>query len=329
VFKSATLKLTLWYVLLIMSLSFLFSGVIYHFSNNELAEGLHDQYEKIASSDHDADDISDSSNAEVETGSHRLFGELVAFNVTVLIGSSLFSYVLARRTLRPIEAAHKAQIRFTSDASHELRTPLTAIKADTEATLMNGHSGNKILRKTLLRNLEDIEKLDKLTNNLLDISRYDARSNDNSKVIDIVPIIKEIQENLNRHPHKIKVKFSISKTACQINGNPQDIQRLITIVIDNATKYSQPKGSINVGLSKGKSHITITVEDKGIGIPADDIPHIFERFYRSKNAESKETPGYGLGLPLAKNIADTYDGTISVSSKVNTGTKVTISFPIV
>src|ERR1035438_8663009 len=129
-FKSATLKLTLWYVLIVMVLSLLFSGVLYHFTTHELSEGLDDQYHQIISNDHDGDNYRYISTSELDTRSKHLILEMVYFNIVVLLGASISSYALARRTLRPIEEAHQAQIRFTAEASHELRTPLTAMKAD-------------------------------------------------------------------------------------------------------------------------------------------------------------------------------------------------------
>lgn len=327
-FKSATVKLTLWYVFLAMSLSFLFSGVLYHFSTSELAEALHTQYQVL--NDKDKDDNSYISTYELNTRSHHLLNDLAYFNVLVLVGSGMASYVLARRTLKPIEAAHQAQIRFTADASHELRTPLTAMKADTEATLMNSNSDVALLRRTLRDNLGDIDRLEKLTDHLVEISRYDSQVEATKKDVDLQALIDETVQQFNRRIKGSKLKIKVETRPIIIKADSYGLQQLITIILDNAAKYSRPRGQIKVRLLKKSKHVILTVEDNGIGIAKDDLPHIFERFYRSKKiaVNKKDTMGYGLGLPLARDIAALHNGSVTVQSKENEGTTVTVSLPI-
>ena len=329
-FKSATLKLTLWYVLIIMFLSFLFSGVLYHFGTHELSEGLNDQYHKIIIDDHDNNDTDHISRDEYDTRSNHLKEDLIYFNIVVLAAAYITSYVLARKTLKPIEAMHQSQIRFTADASHELRTPLTAMKADTEATLIRGPSDVVMLRRTLKDNLKDIENLEKLTDHLIDLSRRDSKTVTKTEMVDLESLTKEVVSSLGSRISDRKIKIFVKTEPAQIRGEAQGIQQLMTIVLDNAIKYSNPKNQINLRLvNKGKQAI-ITIEDNGIGIPQDDLPHIFERFYRSKNInETKDkSSGYGLGLPLAKDIVELHGGLIVVKSKEHQGTIVNITLPI-
>jgi signal transduction histidine kinase len=327
-FKSATVKLTLWYVLLMMGLSILFSGILYHFSTDELGEALHNQYQLLT--DNDSDDRSYISSHELDIHSRHLLENLVSFNVLVLVGSSLASYILARRTLRPIEAAHQAQIRFTADASHELRTPLTAMKADTEATLMKGPNDAVLLRHTLEGNLGDIEKLDALTDHLLEISRLDSKAVNKTEVIELESITQEVLETFNQRVLDKKLKLRVQTEPAQVKGESQGLHQLITIILDNAIKYSMPKGQINLTLSKNNKQAIIVITDEGIGIPSDDLPHIFERFYRSQNVSSnkKKAAGYGLGLPLAKDIVELHGGSIVVHSKEHKGVTVSITLPL-
>ncbi|HUD05304.1 MAG TPA: HAMP domain-containing sensor histidine kinase [Candidatus Saccharimonadales bacterium] len=328
-FKSATLKLTFWYVLIVMLLSFLFSGVLYHFGTHELSEGLNDQYHQIVVDDHDSDDANHISKTELDTRSTHLKVDLVYFNIVVLIGAFITSYVLARRTLRPIEEAHQSQIRFTADASHELRTPLTAMKADTEATLMRESNDAAMLRRTLKDNLKDIEKLEELTDHLIDLSRHDSKSTDRAEIINLENITNEVVSSMGPRIRHKKIKVNVKTEPAQVKAEPKGLHQLITIVLDNAIKYSDPKSQINLSLAnKGKQAI-ITIEDNGIGIPSDDLPHIFERFYRSKNINTTKdrTTGYGLGLPLAKDIAELNGGLIVVQSKEGQGTTINITLP--
>jgi len=329
-FKSATIKLTLWYVFIVMILCLIFSGVLYHFSNNELAEGLHKQYQELVPNDHDSDDYLTRTKAEIAEQSHNLLVNLIYFNVVVLLGAGLGSYVFARNTLKPIKRAHQSQLRFTADASHELRTPLTSMKADTEATLMRYSDSVPQLRRALAENLTDIQKLDKLTNQLLEISKLDSRHPISKEIVDIEEVIKLVMNSFNRKTKTSTINVDIQSTGYYILANEQSIRQLLTIVLDNAVKYSPSKGRVQVSVVKQSKHVLLTVRDNGIGIPKDDLPHIFERFYRSKNASTskRKITGYGLGLPLAKDIVELYGGTIRIDSKENVSTTVTISLPL-
>lgn len=327
-FKSATMSLTLWYVFLAMSLSVLFSGVLYHFSTGELAEALHNQYQVL--NDKDIDDRRYISTYELDARSHHLLDDLVYFNILVLVGSSLASYVLARRTLLPIEIAHQAQVRFTADASHELRTPLTAIQADTEATLMRDPNNVDLLRRTLKANLEDIKKLDKLTDHLVDLSRYDSKLALDKEDVDLETIIQEVIRQFNRRIKSNNIKVETETHSVLFRGNPHSLRQLVTIILDNAIKYTKPKGKIKLTMVKKSKHIVIIIKDNGVGISPVDLPRIFERFYRSQktSVNKNKTTGYGLGLPLAKDIIELHRGTVDVQSKEHSGTTVTITLPL-
>jgi len=329
-FKSATVTLTLWYVLLSLGLSLLFSGVLYHLSNRELAEALSNQYHALANNDHDGDNRSRASTQELDTRSQHLLQNLVYFNILVFIGSSMASYALARRTLRPIETAHQAQIRFTAEASHQLRTPLAAMKADTEATLMDRRNNAVVLRRTLQANLLDIEKLEKLTNHLLEISRYKNRAAPAWEDINLDTTIQEVLKQFQQPILANRLRITLDTTAVHITGDQQALQQLIAIVLDNAIKYNQSKGSVRVALTNDNKYANITITDTGIGIRAEDLPHIFENFYRSPTAVSTKNKvvGYGLGLPLAKEIVELHNGTLAVQSKEHHGATVIIKLPL-
>jgi signal transduction histidine kinase len=204
------------------------------------------------------------------------------------------------------------------------------MKADTEATLMRSSDNPALLRRTLKGNLVDIEKLDKLTDHLVEISRYDSKAATAKEDVELESTIQEIVQQFNRRIKGNGLKIKLETEPAHVRSDPYGLRQLITIILDNAVKYSKPKGQINVrSLKKNKSAI-VTVQDHGIGIPAGDLPHIFERFYRSPNVNtSKEkSTGYGLGLPLAKDIVEIHGGTLVVRSKEHEGTTVTITLPL-
>jgi signal transduction histidine kinase len=326
-FRSATFKLTLWYVLLAASLCILFSAVIYRLSTEELGEALNHQYNSFVDNDRDRDNIP-LPQADIQRHGQHLLGELVWFNITVITGSSIAGYFLARRTLKPIKQAHQAQIRFTAEASHELRTPLAAMRADTEVALMEKGLPAKA-RRTLAGNLHDIERLEQLTGHLLDIARYQNKTTE-LKLLDLDEIVQNATARLNRAAQEKHIRIKQDVRPVQIMGEHEGLQQLVTIVLDNAIKYSHKKGSIAVSLRHNETAATITVKDDGIGIPGGDLPHIFERFYRSGNTRlgTMAPAGYGLGLPLAQEIAHAHGGVIHIHSQENVGTTVRITLPL-
>jgi signal transduction histidine kinase len=203
------------------------------------------------------------------------------------------------------------------------------MKADTEATLMRYSDNAPQLRRALTENLTDIQKLDKLTNQLLEISRLDSPHYISKEVVDIEEVIKLVINSFNRKTKTPNIDLDIQSTGCYVMANEQSIRQLLTIAIDNAVKYSSSKDRIQIRVVRQSKHVVVVVNDSGIGIPKDDLPHIFVRFYRSKNVSTskRKITGYGLGLPLAKDIVELYGGTIRVDSKENVSTTATISLP--
>lgn len=324
-FRSATFTLTIWYVLLATCLSLLFSLVVYHLSTDEISEALNRQYASLTNSENYRDsDSLPPPDPEIQRHAQHLLGELLWFNAIVIVGSSVGGYFLARRTLRPIEDAHKAQVRFTAEASHELRTPLAAMRADTEVALMEKGLSTKA-RNTLRGNLRDIERLEGLTNYLLDIARYKNKATATVVPVNMDQVVQNAIKQTSYAAHKKQIKIEQHIKPVQVAGEERALSQLVSIVLDNAIKYSHEQSKIIISLL-AKDEVTLTIQDNGIGIPAADIPHLFAPFYRASNTQiSKETSdGYGLGLPLAYEIAETYGGNISVHSEEGVGTTVTI-----
>lgn len=327
-FRSATWRLTLWYVLLATGLCLLFSAVVYHLSTGEIAERLHHQYARFMDSDHDRDTIP-LPDADIHRSGQHLLGELVWFNAAVVAGSSVVGYFLARRTLRPIQNAHQAQLRFTAEASHELRTPLAAMRADTEVALMEKTLPSSA-KRALEDNLRDIERLERLTNHLLNIARYQNKPTAKPELLDLDEIVQDVIAQLDHVMQEKHLRIRQDIHPAQIMGEPYGVRQLVAIVLDNAIKYSQQQDVITISLELEVKRVLLTIRDSGIGIPDRDLPHVFERFYRSANTKSttKAMPGYGLGLPLAQEIAKAHNATIALQSHENEGTTVRISFPL-
>ena len=326
-FRSALFKLTAVYVILTLLLSLMFSLVFYQFAEHELNEGLHHQYSLLVDNDHDADNVNRATGTELTTRSAHLERDLIYFNIVVFIGSIALALFLASRTLRPIEIAHESQIRFTAEASHELRTPISAMKADTESILGERRPTYKQLHDTLKSNLSDIQRLERLTNHLLYMGRFKSQKTTESPTSNVSKGIESSISLAGRQYKEKDIRPVLEIEDVNVKTEQIVLEQLLTIIVGNAYKYSKKKGTVTINAKSTAKNVHITVSDTGRGIPSQDLPHIFEHFYRSSNSQGPYSSGHGLGLPLAKNIVSHYGGEIIITSNKTSGTKVDIRLP--
>jgi len=334
-FQSATLKLTAWYLAILMTISITFSVVIYQVNFKEISFRLenlqHSLLDKtVFPTPNSPGDLlfNYGPNSPLSVQSSQAAGQmilsLVYINLVILIAGGLGSYFLARRTLRPIEESHEAQSRFTSDASHELRTPLAAMKAELEVNLRDPRLSLTESRELLESNLEEVNKLIGLTQMLLQLARLDHGKLE-CQSVDLVELLNE----------KIKMYKTVSKRfdittrkkAVAVVNEPA-ISELMGILIDNALKYS-PKGSkIKIRIFIKLLTVGFEIHNDSVQIPEDKLPKIFDRFYRVDNSRTNSSEnGYGLGLSIAKKIIDVHHGDLQVSSTED-GTTFTFYLPI-
>lgn len=315
-FKEARIKLTAWYLAIIMAISLSFSVVIYVGVNRELNRlgdfqrvriqrivgGLPQPAGPPINLDQDIDAIAEARG--------RILAALGLINLSILVLAGAAGYFLAGRTLEPIGEMVEEQKAFISDASHELRTPLTSLKAEIEVALRAKKLSAREYKDLLKSNLDDVNRMQVLSNYLLKLNRYEQG-------LDLTMTSVDLKEVAQVAIGKTKVKGDLRKSL--VSGNKDALIELVSILLENAKKYSPKSGTIEVKVYNK----TIKVSDRGVGIPDTDLPHIFDRFYRSD--KSRGTAGYGLGLAIAKAIVDAHGGHISVESKVGRGTTFTVS----
>ena len=211
---------------------------------------------------------------------------------------------------------------FTANVSHELKTPLTSISGYAEV-IENGMAQGEDCRRFAGKIRSESARMLTLISDIIRLSELDSADGDSmSDEIDLVEVAMECREQLEPLAAQKGIDISVSGEAEKILGCRTEIHELIYNLTDNAIKYNRSGGNIEITVS-GK---TLTVEDTGIGIPSDDIPRIFERFYRADKSRSRARGGTGLGLSIVRHIAQRHDAQISVESTVNVGTKITVIF---
>lgn len=334
-FKSAYLKLTIYYVVIIMLLSISFSLIIYRLSYNELNQRLGHGMRSIELQPQPGFNQPPNQNIEniikEELGSSEitLRNQLIYLNILIAIVSSFGSYFLAKMTLRPVAEMVESQNRFTADASHELKTPLAAMRTEIEVGLRDKNFNFSDSKKILNSNLEEINKLELLAKTLLSLARYQEQIKIDFRQVSLQDVIVEAYEKLEKKAKDKQITFNNKLEEVSINGSKQSLVELFIILIDNAIKYSKNKSEISITVAKEKNKALVTIEDHGIGIKACDVPYIFNRFYRADQSRNKDKiSGYGLGLSIAKEIVDLHKGEIKVSSVIGKGSKFTIIFKI-
>lgn len=323
-FQSATLKLTGWYLLILMLTSVLFSVSIFEMTTHELSARLErfEQNIQIAPG-FNLQPIQDMRATETSTARANIIGGLVTANLFILIIGGSISFLLARRTLRPIKDAHEAQSRFTSDASHELRTPLAAMQAEIEVALRDKKTTKKDLEEVLKSNLEEVDKLTGLSQMLLNLSRLDHDKLE-TKNVNIKLITETVIKRHKITPDRIilnAVKHAIT------TGNEAALTELVSILVDNALKYSPQTSLVLINLFRRDKKLCFEIINSGDGIDEEKLPFIFDRFYRADSSRTSRE-GYGLGLSLAKKIVELSHGDLSVTSTPHQSTTFTVLLPV-
>lgn len=253
-----------------------------------------------------------------------LSADLVAANVIALIVGGLLSYLLAQRTLRPIEDNMEAQAQFVSDASHELRTPLTALCTANEVALRNKKLRLGEARSVIADNIYDIARLQDLTSSMLGLLRDDTAGFEPD--VSLATVVGDAMGMVVSQAQAKDISVEDETRDVTLRGNARSLAQLLTILLDNAIKYSGEGTTVRIGSQTKSRLLTLTVRDEGIGMNTETLEHAFTRFYRAE--ESRNAAGYGLGLSIARKIVEAHGGKITITSAVHKGTTFTITLPL-
>ena len=221
--------------------------------------------------------------------------------------------------------------KFISDASHELRTPLTIIQGNIDLEIHELKTKNKKIPEFYQLISKELDRMSGILSELTDLTNADAKTEKLEKeIVSLNIILNSVMKSLTILAVQKKLELTIEKNLPNINisGDEKKLEKLLMNIIRNAIKYTDVGGKIYVAMKQTGNLAQISVEDDGIGIPENDLPYIFERFYRVDKARSRAEGGTGLGLAICKWIAEAHGGNIEVSSRENMGTKFTINLPI-
>ena len=248
-----------------------------------------------------------------------------------LLAVFLISRKTANKAMQPITAAWEKQRQFVADASHELKTPLAAIIANTDALLVELEDNPEGRRKWIGYIKDETERTSRLVNELLYLAKVeDGNHHEQFSKFDFGQCISEacIRAEALIYEKSITLECDIKENVI-LESNEIKVRKLISILLDNAIKYTEKDGFIHIKLKINKSIAELSVENSGAGITADMLPNIFDRFYRADRARGNEDGSYGLGLAIAKNIAENLGAELTANSVPNQKTIFTFRLKVI
>ena len=230
--------------------------------------------------------------------------------------------------LDQFQRGSEVQRNFCEIAAHEMKTPLTILQGNLEVALMKARTPEEY-HEVLLNNLQQVDRLIALTRPLLTLAKFtSSKPPVNLVPLALEPLIQELVDELMllADDRQITLRFE-SQPVPSVLGDAQWLKQALINLLDNALRYTPSGGAVTIRLQPDGRDVTVAVEDTGHGIEPENIPHLFERFYRTDWARAKDTAGTGLGLPIVKEIMEAHGGSISVTSEVNKGSVFTLRLP--
>jgi len=336
-FRSARLKLTVFYLAILLVFSLTLTTGIRVFAERELRASNDVQRTEIRDFTrsglglllpHPESDFADVQRNQTDLARQHLNRDLILLNMTALVVGGFLSYWFAGRTLTPIRRAHEAQARFAADASHELRTPLANMSVENEVFLRQKKFSDAEARELIESNLEEVRRLESLSSNLLALTQYGQTELPMGDV-NVQDIVDDAAGQSEKTLQTCQVKIAQKLAVAKVHVHQESMTRLLIILLDNAVKYGPEKGTIYIAGARSGSQYILTVRDEGVGIAEQDLPHIFDRLYRGDSARTRtQTSGYGLGLALAREIARANYAEITAYNHANGGAVFSLELPL-
>ncbi|WP_019415243.1 ATP-binding protein [Paenisporosarcina sp. TG20] len=260
-------------------------------------------------------------------------GNYYAISITPLYsGTAIRGAVAVLRDMTEQHRLDHLRSDFIANVSHELRTPIAMLQGYSEALLDNVVSSEEERDEMMKIIYEESQRMGRLVTDLLDLARMESgRMRLYKEQLEVAKVIERITQKFAQVARESNILLTFETLVSpQLTAEIDEdrIEQVLTNLIDNAIRHTANKGKVTVRVEKHNAFVKISVEDTGSGIPAEDIPYIFERFYKADKSRTRSVGGTGLGLAIAKNMVEAHDGVITVKSKGNIGTTFTFTLPI-
>ena len=227
-----------------------------------------------------------------------------------------------------LQETENARRQFVSDASHELKTPLAAIRLLTDSILQNENIDGATVREFVSDIGQEAERLSRITEDLLRLTRLDSGVAETPERVEISPVLERVVKMLRPVADEKDVSIvTVCSDGAAAAATPGEIHQILYNLMENAVKYNRRGGFVRVSVDMGEETSTITVEDNGIGIPAEDLPRVFERFYRVDKARSRAAGGTGLGLSIVRDTVSRRGGVVRAEGAPGGGTRFIVTLP--
>lgn len=318
-FRKAVILLTTYYTIGVFVVLAIFNIMVYSLFSNSIQSPRNENIEIVLGQKN----IDENQIEEIQD---NLINILLVSDLLILIITLVVAYVSSKRTLAPLEESYRKQARFVADAAHELRTPLAVMQAGSEMILSKNRTYSEYIKFTE-ESLEEVKRLTTLSNDLLFLAQNNKKKESLKSEVFFSDICKKQVDIMRAYADvkQVQINESINSNII-INGNKDDLIRLVINLLKNAIDYNKVQGTVTLSLERKNSDIILSVIDTGIGIEKEELSHIFERFYKIDNSRTQNSSGAGLGLSIIKEIVDEHNGTIKVSSVRGEGTTFSVIF---
>ena len=271
---------------------------------------------------------------ELEDKYASLIAAFGAASVAALLLIAIGGWFLVRESTRPIERSVQHMRQFMADAAHELRTPLTVVRSRADISLQQERPAAEYVA-ALRAIAADSERLGRIVDDLLTLASADAGERSIEKrLVYLDDIVLDAADGARLIATARGVSLEIDGfEEAAVDGDPALLRQMVMILLDNAIKFTPVGGAVRIGVGSANGRAKLVVNDTGVGVPPDQIPHVFERFYRGDPARPRHTNGQtagegaGLGLSIARWISDAHGATIEITSASGAGTRATVIFP--
>ena len=321
IFDKATVKLTAIYTIIIMVVSLSFSMGIGMTAMGEIRRPY--KTPDLIVQLRVESDFANVYNHRVHDVETKVWASLFWINVGILIAGAMASYLLARRTLKPIEKAMEDETQFVSDASHELRTPLAVLR--TRIDVFRKKERQQTEYDELVNTMETyVNRLSSLVGNLLELT--DTGELPDVQRVSLDSVLAHVAADLGPLAHESNVSLSCHAQPVSVMGNASLLYRAFYNLAENAIRYNFNGGKVELQLSASREGAVATVSDTGVGIAPDVRELVFEPFYRVNKSRSREFGGAGIGLSLVKTILARHGARVAVGENQPQGSVFTVTF---